>query len=238
MFGQVGGESVLSRLNIPQPLNNSGRLFCCIVIRSVGWNGRNFDCSPACIINLHIRCVWWNFELYINIISYSNNNDPVSCLWNSIVFKLVQIGIEFISGFTHFIKNFGECLAIICIAEPTYIFCEKPLRLIEFQHFNSVWVEGTINTIHAFLFTNDTVIIAWKSECKGINRGELGQIKFSDISMINAGWGIGTNIPSICFTSVFIIVVCPSMDDFILWATYIGMCCTPCEPSGSAEEFP
>ena len=55
IFGQIGCECVLPRFNILQPFNNSCRLLCCIVIRGISGDGRDFDCGLASIVDLCIR---------------------------------------------------------------------------------------------------------------------------------------------------------------------------------------
>ena len=85
-------------------------------------------------------------------------------LGDSVVFKFIQVGIEPVAGFAHFIENLCER-----VAEPAYVFRKKPLRLIELQHLDAVGIKGSIDAVHALLLTDDAVIVARKAECEGVN---------------------------------------------------------------------
>lgn len=90
-------------------------------------------------------------------------------LGDSVVLKFIQVGIEPVPGFAHFIENLCERFAVIRVAEPAYVFRKKPLRLIELQHLNAVGIKGSIDAVHALLLTDDAVIVARKAECEGVN---------------------------------------------------------------------
>ena len=91
------------------------------------------------------------------------------CLWNAIILELIKVRIQFVSSFTHFIKDFGERLTIICIFQAADILGQKPFRVIKLQNFHTIRIQRPINAIHAFLLAHNTIIIAGETKGQSIN---------------------------------------------------------------------
>ena len=138
MFGQISSKCVLTGFDIAKPLDNSRRLFCKVIVWRIFRDRRHFNGSSTGIVHLGIRRVRRHFELDINIITDTHNDNSVPCLGYSIGFKLIKVWIELIPSSSHLIQYLGERFAVIGISQATDILSQKPLRLIQFKDLNTV----------------------------------------------------------------------------------------------------
>ena len=53
--------------------------------------------------------------------------------------------------------------------------------------------------------------------------------------MVYAFWIVTADVMPVCFAGVFIVVVCPLVDDFIVIVPDIGVKGSPRNPAGAAE---
>ena len=166
---EISGKRILSGLDVFQSFNNSCRLLCDFIVRCVHRDWRYCNSSLAGVINARIRLCGRNFIFNVNIFPNANNDDSMPCLWNAIILKLIKIWIQFVSSLTHFIKDFGERLTIICIFQAADILGQKPFRVIKLQNFHTIGIQRSINTIHAFLLAHNTIIIAREAKGQCIN---------------------------------------------------------------------
>ncbi len=84
---------------------------------------------------------------------------------------------------------------------------------------------------------NSTVIITRKSKSQSVNFRQVFQIKFTDVLVVYTFGIITTDVIPICFAGVFIVVICPLVDNLIVVIPDIGIKGAPRNSSGAAEQF-
>ena len=235
MLRKVSCKSILTGLDIAKTLHYCRRLLCAVVVGGIFRDGWHLNGGPTGVVYFSIRRIGGDFKFHINIVTNAYNDDSVPRLRDSVGLKFVQIWIELIACCTHFIQNFCECLAVIGILQTTHILSQKPLRPIQLENLHAIGVKGTVYAVHAFLFSHNTVIVAGEAESKGVNRGELCQIQFADVSVVYASGHIRADVAPVSLAGVFIVIVCPCMNDFEIRIADISVCCAPCQSAWSAE---
>ena len=228
VFRQVSSECILARSNMLETFNHSGRLFGHFIVVCISGNRRLFNCCSTANVYICVRGCAGNFEFIGQIFSNSDNNHTMPCLRHTIFLKFIKVGINAIASLSHIVQNNLERISFVCTSKAAYVLSKEPCGFMTHQDFYAIRIERAKLSVKAFLLTNDRKIVARKTECQCIDRGQIFQIKFTYISANHAIWLSRTNVMPICSTSIAVIVIGPSMYNLIITKANVRSRCAIC----------